>query len=384
MEPCGTLTTRFLRLAEISIPYHWGYGVADCLAETAAGCGADRFIIVTDQTVGELYAARFRESLSQLAPTSLEVVNPAGDGAKTWANLSALCNAFVRAGATRQTCIVALGGGSVGNVAGLAAALTFRGLQLVHVPTTLVAAFDSVISLKQAINSCWGKNHFGTFHRPAMIFTDLKLLESLPEREVLSGIGEVIKNVLAIKPEAFDTLAAYLPPDARREVSALKWFLEISIEAKMEVMRDDARECRRGVLLEYGHTVGHAIEFLDSQRRGPRGISHGEAVALGMLVASEVSMDVLEVHPDLVARHRYLLSIARLEDRLPGAVSTDAVLALVRKDNKRGYIACTCEEAPMVLLRGLGEPSWQGDYPLTSVRLKCIEKALSRVQLGDR
>jgi 3-dehydroquinate synthetase len=380
MEASGTLATRLLRFGGMSIPYHWGYGVADGLAEMAASCEADRFIIVTDHTVGELHAAPFRDALDQLAPTSLEVVEPVGDGAKNWGNLSALCNAFVHAGATRRTCIVALGGGSIGNLVGLAAALTFRGLKLIHVPTTLVAAFDSVISLKQAINSSWGKNHFGTFHQPAMIFTDLKILDTLPEREVLSGMGEVIKNVLAIKPHAFETLVTYLPPDTRREVAALRWFLEMSIEAKMELMREDALECGRGVLLEYGHTVGHAIEFLDGRRRGSHGISHGEAVALGMLVASEVSTDVLGAHPDLVARHRDLLGIAGIEDRLPAAADTDAILALVRKDNKRGYIVCSSEEAPMVLLRGLGEPNWRGAYPLTSVRLKRIEDALFRVQ----
>jgi len=324
MGPIGTLSTRALNFGEASIPYQWGYGVTDHLTAVAAQCEADRFIIVTERTVGALYGKRFSRPLEQLAPVTLEIVDP-GDAAKNWRNLSALCESFVRVGATRKTCIVALGGGALGNLAGLAAALTFRGLKLMHVPTTMLAAFDSVISLKQAINSSCGKNHFGTFHTPWRIFADFEVLETLPEREILSGIGEVIKNVLTVSPHAREDLLKHLQPDKRREFEAINWFLDLCIDVKMHLMRDDPRECRRGVLFEYGHTVGHAVEFLDAEKRGSRGVSHGEAVALGMLVASEVSREVLAVDEDLVQQHRDLLHRAGIADRLPPTTHVDAI-----------------------------------------------------------
>jgi 3-dehydroquinate synthetase len=369
-----TLKQRTIRIGDVSIPYYWGYSILEQIAAVCAPLRADRYFVVVDRAVEATYGEEVRRSLAHLAPVS-SVSIASGETNKSWKCLQKLCNEFLRLGATRRTHIVAVGGGVVGNLAGLAAALTFRGLPLLHVPTTLVAAFDSVLSLKQAINSPHGKNHLGTYHTPTLIFVDLSTFSTLAERDLLSGLGEVIKNVLTTSPHTIPELLKHARKEARRDKAALSWFLESSVDAKTRVLIGDAEERLSGVLLEYGHTVGHAVEFLDARARGAAAVSHGEAVVLGMLVAARVSELALASDQELFTQHQTIVGTAGLNDRFPSCVESRQLARMILHDNKRGYIPCAADEVPMVLLQTLGRPNYQGKYPLTRVPVKTVSYA---------
>src|SRR5215210_990441 len=172
------------------VPLHYGHDCLSEICEKLAALEADRFLIVTDERVRSLYGAELAVALKRLAPSLMLIAAP-GEGSK---NLEILLNHAERAvawGATRRSVLVTLGGGVPGNLGGLLAALLFRGIRLVHIPTTLIGAMDSVISLKQAVNSRLGKNLFGTFYPPTAVMTDTCVFQTLPAREIRAGICEI-------------------------------------------------------------------------------------------------------------------------------------------------------------------------------------------------
>src|SRR5262249_18366665 len=160
------------------------------------------------------------------------------------------------------------------------AALLYRGIRLVHVPTTMVSIYDSVVSLKQAVNGRSGKNVFGTFWPPAMVLADFSLLQTLPAKQRRAGVCGGARSDLGVRPAMIPALRQWLNAGCRIETDSLAWLLEESIAAKVQLMAHDAFEKRAGLCLEYGHTVGHAVELADAAVRGAEGLSHGEAVGV--------------------------------------------------------------------------------------------------------
>jgi 3-dehydroquinate synthase len=366
---------RPIRIGDAVYPYLFGL---DCLGRFVRGLAdldADRFVVVTDDTVLALHGDALLGELRELAPVDVFSREP-GESMKTLAVLSEYVERALAAGATRRTVVVALGGGGTGNVAGLLAALLFRGIRLVNIPTTTMAAMDSALSLKQAVNSSRGKNHVGAYMTPHAVCADVRLLQTLPARELRSGFCEAAKNCFAICPSALPALRRTLADGDLTSPETLLWLLEESIAAKTAVTVDDSREQRTGLVLEYGHTVGHAIEIADHRRRGGEGLSHGEAVALGMVVAARISNArgwlsdaALETHVDVVSELGVPL-------RLPGELTVEEVMAVVRADNKRGYLPPLEGSTPFVLLKGLGEPAGDPELPLVHVHRDEILAAL--------
>ncbi|WP_330182649.1 2-deoxy-scyllo-inosose synthase [Nocardia sp. NBC_01503] len=368
------ITSRTIRIGERTYPYSFG---EDCLTEIAdgiAGLHADTLIFVTDDTVLGLYRTVV-ERLSGDTP-ALVLSHRAGESMKTLSCLTEHLETALRAGATRRSVVVAFGGGVPGNLAGLMANLLFRGVRLVHVPTTTIAAMDSVLSLKQAINSPVGKNHLGTYYAPTAVYVDVRLFATLPEDELRSGYCEMAKNCLAIRPVELDRLRAYIAADELATPAALSWLLNASIAAKSAVTRDDTYERRSGLVLEYGHTVGHAIEICDYRVRGAAGIAHGAAIAVGMLVAAHISHARGWLSDDEVSAHYEIITGLGVEPGLPPTVSIADVLAVVDDDNKKGYLTARPDALPFVLLRGLGRPAMTGELPLVHVSLPEIREAL--------
>ncbi|MEV6097112.1 2-deoxy-scyllo-inosose synthase [Nocardia sp. NPDC051981] len=366
------LRSRPIVIGEQSFPYYFG---RDCITEIGAAIaalGADRLVFVTDDEV----LSRYRRDIDRLAGSipSLILSHPSGESMKTLTCLSGHLENALRAGITRRSVVVSFGGGVPGNLAGLMANLLFRGVRLVHVPTTTIAAMDSVLSLKQAINSEVGKNHLGTYYAPEAVFTDVEFFTTLPERELRSGLCEMAKNCLAIDPSALAGLRAVIgnmtAPDS------LLWLLDASIAAKSAVTRDDTYERGAGLVLEYGHTVGHAIEICDHRVRGTAGLPHGAAIALGMLVAAHISHARGWLSDDEVSVHYEIVTGLGVEPALPDSVRIDDVLAVVAGDNKRGYLPPRPDAVPFVLLRALGRPEYTGDLPLVPVAVREIRAAL--------
>ncbi|MBS0659241.1 MAG: 3-dehydroquinate synthase [Verrucomicrobia bacterium] len=282
--------------------------------------------LVTDSHVGPLHAARAEAALraADFAVTTQTV--PAGENSKSLEQAGALCEAFAAAGLDRHSTIVALGGGVIGDLAGFAAAIYHRGLAVVQVPTTIVAQVDSAIGGKTGVNLAAGKNLVGAFHPPVLVLTDPALLATLPRRAWCEGFAEVIKHGVIADRAMVEELAAAEPRDLTALVSR-------NAAIKARIVQADEFERGERMHLNFGHTVGHAIEAA----AGYGGLLHGEAVALGSVVAARLSVRNAALPAEDEALLHAALRRFELPLRLEGAaaeVGDDALLELLRRDKK--------------------------------------------------
>jgi 3-dehydroquinate synthetase len=366
----GALMDIEIRLGPVSYPFRLGADCFDAMADQLVGLSASRYLIVCDSNTGPLFGEGLLERLAARAPANL-LIHEAGEPRKDLQTVATLIESALQIGADRGSIVVAVGGGITGNIAGLMAALLFRGIRLVHIPTSLVAMLDSVLSLKQAVNASIGKNLVGTFYAPTEVLIDTAVLRTLPRRETISGLCEVIKNSLAIRPDMINFLRRSLRPDAHYDDAVMREIISGSILAKASVTVDDQHECQAGLVLEYGHTVGHALEHVSDGE-----LSHGEAIGLGMLAAAEISHRLGYLDAATVAVHRELLGAAGAMLTIPDYVDLDAAMHRVSCDNKRGYLRDARDCAPMVLLSDLGVPIWTGERPLVAVPIGLVDEVV--------
>jgi len=260
-----------------------GNAIVDRLPELldAHGVGQRRFI-VSSPVVWRLHG----DALKDVAPGQEPILIPDGERFKNLQSVSRIYEALIRAGADRGSALVAVGGGVVGDTAGFAAATFLRGIALAHVPTTLLAQVDSSIGGKVGVNHALGKNLIGAFHQPAVVAVDPRLLDTLPRREFRSGLYEVVKyGVIASRP-LFDRVARHTKAVFARDPDVVIPAIIESCRIKAEVVSADEREGGLRRILNFGHTVGHALEAVTRYRR----FRHGEAIALGMLAAADLSV----------------------------------------------------------------------------------------------
>lgn len=361
-----------LQFQEVSYPVWIG---TDCWEEIVghlATLDATSYHLITDETVERLHAGALAERLSREGAVHSWTI-PEGEDGKTLSTIDRLAQRMMRAGANRRSVVVAMGGGVVGNVAGLLAALLFRGIRLVHIPTTLIAMGDSVASLKQAVNLPQGKNLLGCFYTPTSVLIDIAYLSTLPAVQIRSGLCEIIKNALILGGEQLELVQRILRPDARYDPGALDEVVEAGLRAKQRIMIHDKRERAEAIVFEYGHTVGHAIELASGGA-----VPHGEAVGLGMIAAAEIahamgglSADARDLHYALIRRNGAPL-------QAPAGLSLPDVMTLIRSDNKRGYIAAGPHQVPMILLNGPGSVRTENGWPLTLVDATLVAEVLDR------
>ncbi len=288
-------------------------------------------LVVTDDGVPAWYAEVVLASL-QLAGWSpvLETV-PAGEGSKSLAQAGQLYDACVRAGLRRSSPIVALGGGVVGDLAGFVAATFNRGVPFVQVPTTLLAQIDSSVGGKVALNHPHGKNLIGAFHQPAAVLADTSTLLTLSDREYRAGLGEMVKYGVIMDPDLFETMERETAGLDTRDLALLGRLVARCCELKAEVVAEDEREAPGGrrVILNFGHTVGHAIEAV----AGYGAVLHGEAVAIGMVAAARLAERRGLLPAGDVARLIALLVALRLPTEVPG-MPDDELLDAMTRDKK--------------------------------------------------
>lgn len=242
-------------------------------------------LIVTNPTVGALYAQALAEALRRQHARVQVVELPDGEAHKDWGTLNRIFDALLAAGSDRKTVLYALGGGVVGDITGFAAACYMRGVPFVQVPTTLLAQVDSSVGGKTAINHPLGKNMIGAFHQPLRVIADLATLDTLPEREVVAGLAEVIKYGPIADAAFLDWIEANLDALRARDRDALAHAVRRSCEIKAAVVGRDERETGLRAILNFGHTFGHAIEA----GLGYGEWLHGEAVGCGMIMAADLS-----------------------------------------------------------------------------------------------
>ncbi|WP_374275083.1 3-dehydroquinate synthase [Brevundimonas sp.] len=312
--------------------------------------GRDRCVVVADATVWGLHGAALAAVLGE-AGVKAEVIDvPAGERSKSFAELERVLDGFGALGLDRGDCVVALGGGVVGDLAGLAAALWMRGIAVVQVPTSLLAQVDSSVGGKTAIDTPRGKNLVGAFHQPRLVVADIGLLATLPERQLRSGWAEVIKHGLICDAEFFAWLEGEGAAGARGDVVALTRAVERSVEIKAAIVAEDEKEAGRRALLNLGHTFGHALEAelaFDEAR-----LSHGEAVAVGCALAFRFSVRTGLATAEAADRAEAAFAAAGLPTRLDPADGFDAVRLVARM---RGDKKAEGGRLTLVLARGIGE-----------------------------
>ena len=243
----------------------------------------DDCLIVTNETVAPLYLDKLQSNIEGKTIASIEL--PDGEAYKTTDTLHSVLDKLVEIGANRDTTVVALGGGVVGDIAGFAAASYMRGVGFVQVPTTLLAQVDSSVGGKTGINHAQGKNLIGAFYQPGVVLIDTDTLRTLPDRELKAGLAEVIKYGAIADAEFFAWLEDNIDKLLHGDAVALAYAIERSCAIKAEVVAEDERESGRRAILNYGHTFGHAIE----NSLGYGEWLHGEAVAAGMVMAARLS-----------------------------------------------------------------------------------------------
>jgi len=286
-------------------------------------------VIVTNDVVGPLFSERLSVTLRSRYDRVSTISLPDGESHKDLATLNTIFDSLLERGADRQTTLFALGGGVIGDITGFAAACYMRGVPYVQVPTTLLSQVDSSVGGKTAVNHPLGKNMIGVFNQPLRVITDLTALQTLPQRELIAGLAEVIKYG-PIADEAFlDWIEAHLEDLLRRDVGALTYAIKRSCEIKASVVGVDERESGLRAILNFGHTFGHAIEA----GLGFGKWLHGEAVGCGMVMAADLSTRLGLVDPASARRLTRVIERAGLPIAGP-ALGVARYLELMRLDKK--------------------------------------------------
>jgi 3-dehydroquinate synthase len=309
-------------------------------------------LIVTDENVAPLYLAGVQAALS--AKRVHAVVLPAGEQEKTLDRFAQLMQALSTLGASRDVTVIALGGGVIGDLAGFAAACWMRGVRFVQLPTTLLAMVDSSVGGKTAVDLPGGKNLVGAFHQPAAVIADTSTLSTLPDRELRAGLAEVLKYGAIGDPGFFAWLEDHADALLARDAAALETAIATSCRHKAGVVARDETEQGERMLLNFGHTFGHAIET----EQGYGGLLHGEAVAVGMLLAARLSSQLGRAPASDARRLQDLLESLGLPTAIPAGLAPDALLQRMRLDKK-----ALSGSLRLVLWRGIGQAEVVADVP---------------------
>jgi 3-dehydroquinate synthase len=340
-----------------------GTGLLDNGAAWREAIRGVHVLLVSDEHVAPLYAQRLREALLNSALPSGEggasapgedsadalrvgtLVLPAGEAHKDLAAAARVLDALAQLGATRDACVLALGGGVVGDIAGFAAACWMRGIDFVQFPTTLLAMVDCSVGGKTGVDHPAGKNLIGAFHQPRAVVADPGTLSTLPDRELRAGLAEVIKTACIGDAGFFEWLEAHVDALLARDAEALGHAIATCCRFKAGVVARDERETGERALLNFGHTFGHALEA----EAGYGTLLHGEAVAIGMVLAARLSTRLGMAEDADATRLRALLRRCGLPAEPPPGLPADALLARMRLDKKN-----RAGSLRLILWRGIG------------------------------
>ncbi len=289
--------------------------------------GTSPIFVFTDETVNGLYGDTFMASLASAGYAAHRVVFPDGEDAKSLASYSKLVEEVLARGIDENSVLISLGGGVVCNVCGFIASTLYRGIGLIHVPTTLMAQCDASISHKQAINGLRGKNLVGSYYPPLQIVVDPEFLSTLEARRIPDGLSEIVKHGLGQDAQLHADLMAY--EGDHRDLDFLERVVKRTIELKCEVMATDPQEKNEGMVLQYGHNIGHAMEWLSGYE-----LSHGEALGIGMMVAARVSRILGGCDDSVVEAHETVIARYNLPYQVPAAIKPQSVVDAMRYDKR--------------------------------------------------
>jgi len=322
------MQTLTVDLGERSYPIYIGSGILSDQNLMTSSIRGNKVAIVTNETVAPLYLDKVKSLLSGF--DVLEIILPDGEKYKTLEYLNKIFDALLAAHCNRDVTLIALGGGVIGDMTGFAAATYQRGVDFIQVPTTLLSQVDSSVGGKTGVNHALGKNMIGAFYQPRAVIIDIDTLDTLPDAELSAGLAEVIKYGLIVDATFFSWLESHIDDLVKRDKKALEHAVLVSCQTKAEVVAKDERESGIRALLNLGHTFGHAIEA----GMGYGAWLHGEAVAAGMAMATDLSHRMGWVSAGDVDRVRKILVRAGLPEHGPAELNAQTYLDLMAVDKK--------------------------------------------------
>jgi 3-dehydroquinate synthase len=328
-SPASNSTSVTIDLGDRSYDILIGEGLVQDASAFAGLPKSSKALIVTNTTVGPLYTSKLREAIAPLHKHVLDIELPDGEQHKDWPALNDIFTRLLEEAADRKTVLYALGGGVVGDMTGFAASCYMRGVPFVQVPTTLLAQVDSSVGGKTAINHPAGKNMIGAFYQPLRVVCDIDTLSTLPQRELLAGLAEVIKYGPIADVDFLAWLEANLDKLLARDHATIKHAIQRSCEIKSWVVSQDEKESGLRAILNYGHTFGHAIEA----GLGYGAWLHGEAVGCGMVMAADLSARLGLIDDATSQRIRALIERTGLPVEGPD-LGADRYLELMQVDKK--------------------------------------------------
>ncbi|HEY2622351.1 MAG TPA: 3-dehydroquinate synthase [Dyella sp.] len=350
------LRTIHVALGTRSYPVWIGPGLLADHARWRATLRGRHALVISNTTVAPLYLDRVAEGLDGLTWSSFQLDD--GEAHKTFANVGRALEALAQLGATRDACVVALGGGVVGDLAGFSAACWMRGIDFIQMPTTLLAMVDSSVGGKTGVNLPAGKNLVGAFHQPRAVVADTSTLTTLPDREYRAGLAEVVKGAAIGDPAFFAWLEQHAAALNAREPAPLIDAIARKVSYKAGVVARDETEQGERALLNLGHTFGHALETAGKYKV----LLHGEGVAIGMLLAARLSEHLgMSEAADTARLHRLLASLG-MPTAIPAGMDPEQLLALMRLDKKN--LAGTLR---LILWRGIGRAEIVGGVDESAV-----------------
>ncbi|MDJ0832244.1 MAG: 3-dehydroquinate synthase [Gammaproteobacteria bacterium] len=340
-------------LGERSYPIYIGHRLLDNHSLVTDHINGSSAVVVSNTTVAPLYLDKVEQSLRSRDIRYDTVILEDGEQYKTLASIERIIDTLIGQRHDRKTTLIALGGGVIGDITGFAAAIYQRGVNFIQIPTTLLSQVDSSVGGKTGVNHPAGKNMIGAFYQPQCVIADTATLDTLPQRELSAGMAEVIKYGLIYDADFFSWLEHNMQALMDKDPGSISEAILVSCRIKAEVVAEDEKEAGLRAILNLGHTFGHAIE----SAMGYGNWLHGEAVAVGMVMATDLSVRHQWIEPSVKQRAIELIQRANLPVAAPAEMTVDQYMDIMAIDKKvdQGVIK-------FVLLRQLGEAFISGDY----------------------
>jgi 3-dehydroquinate synthase len=334
-------------------------------AQIKAAHGRYNRFVVTDEHV---VAAGHLNTLLGGRPAPYFAIQPAGEVSKTIDTVVAIVEAMEKAYLGRDTVVIALGGGTVGDIAGFAAAIFKRGVPIVQIPTTMLAQADSAIGGKTGVDSSVSKNAFGAFWHPAAVYIDVATVKTLDDRQYRSGLVESVKHGLIADASYFEFIESHLDEILARNPATLETLAHYNCRIKGDVVAEDPFEKNKRRILNYGHTIGHAVEAASNYE-----MLHGEAIAIGIVAAGLIEIEMGLSKPGQLDRIREVFEKLGVPTRIPAGMPQEKLLDLMRHDKK------AVDQWPkFVLLDDIGQVHCEAGRYATQVGREAVEKILKR------
>jgi 3-dehydroquinate synthase len=319
---------------------------------------ASRYVMISDSCVASLYGAEVLDLLRRMDLKVDLIEFPEGEASKTIHTCLEIMEKMAALGADRRSAVIAVGGGVTGDIAGFTASVFMRGIPCVQIPTTLLAQVDSSVGGKTGVDTADGKNFIGTFHQPKAVFSDISFLKTLPESEIRNGLAEIVKYGIIESPEILALLDEQAEALMCRDAAFLESLILKCCRIKKGIIELDEKETGLRRILNFGHTIGHAVEAESGYR-----LSHGDAVSIGMAAAVSISARMQYLPAEDRERILSLIRKLGLADRVPQSTGTEGILSRLKKDKKKEGSA-----VHFVLLKRPGMPFMNGGVPEPLIR----------------